>query len=98
MKMNDLGSDFSKSYLIYIEECLGTFYSKRPSGPHLPLCSVGDNCVWVTIVWVTIVWVAIVCGDNCLSAIVWMTIVWVAIVFQPILVMWTQNLPKISPL
>ena len=39
MKMNDLGSDFSKSYLIYIEECLGTFYSKHPSGPHLPLCS-----------------------------------------------------------
>ena len=36
--MNDLGSDFSKSYLIYIEECLGTFYSKHPSGPHLPLC------------------------------------------------------------
>ena len=36
MKMNDLGSDFSKSYLIYIEECLGTFYSKHPSGPHLP--------------------------------------------------------------
>ena len=40
MKMNDLGSDFSKSYLIYIEECLGTFYSKHPSGPHLPLCMV----------------------------------------------------------
>ena len=46
MKMNDLGSDFSKSYLIYIEECLGTFYSKCPSGPHLPLCpvfSAGDT-------------------------------------------------------
>ena len=43
MKMNDLGSDFSKSYLIYIEECLGTFYSKHPSGPHLPLCP-GQLC------------------------------------------------------
>ena len=41
--MNDLGSDFSKSYLIYIEECLGTFYSKHPSGPHLPLCLGGSR-------------------------------------------------------
>ena len=50
--MNDLGSDFSKSYLIYIEECLGTFYSKHPSGPHLPLCKgwrLSTETVWLKI-------------------------------------------------